>query len=274
MKRLAGGAFVDVVHGRKDKYTSVLFCGSGTICMDVCLNSLLPEGRTILIVDNGAYSSRGAEICEYYGLPHIRLRLPIDRPIDPEAVEAALRSHPDIGVVYTTHHETGTGVLNPVRELGALVHRYGGGLYRGHHLQLRHDPDRHRKDNIDFCMASAQKGIMGMTACPTLLGTWALIERSAAYPKRSYYCNLYLQYSFFETTGEMHFTRPFRWCMPPHRRSENILRRGIPQVGAASAGLRRHPQAGGARLPGSDPAGISVVAGCQRPVSRRSPLEF
>ena len=60
MKRLRE-ELVDVVHGRKDKYTSVLFCGSGTICMDVCLNSLLPEGRTILIVDNGAYSSRGAE---------------------------------------------------------------------------------------------------------------------------------------------------------------------------------------------------------------------
>ena len=207
MKRLRE-ELVDVVHGRKDKYTSVLFCGSGTICMDVCLNSLLPEGRTILIVDNGAYSSRGAEICEYYGLPHIRLRLPIDRPIDPEAVEAALRSHPDIGVVYTTHHETGTGVLNPVRELGALVHRYGGVFIVDTTSSYAMIPIDIERDNIDFCMASAQKGIMGMTGLSYVIGDRALIERSAAYPKRSYYCNLYLQYSFFETTGEMHFTPP------------------------------------------------------------------
>ena len=36
--------FVRIVHGDPGRYTSVLFCGSGTINMDVCLNSLLPEG--------------------------------------------------------------------------------------------------------------------------------------------------------------------------------------------------------------------------------------
>lgn len=35
-----------------------------------------------------------------------------------------------------------------------------------------------------------------------------MIEASKNYPKRSYYCNLYLQYDFFERTGEMHFTPP------------------------------------------------------------------
>ena len=53
---------VRIVHGDTDKYTSVLFCGSGTINIDVCMNSLLPEGKKILIVDNGAYSTRAVEI--------------------------------------------------------------------------------------------------------------------------------------------------------------------------------------------------------------------
>ena len=33
---------VKIVHGDEREYTAVLFCGSGTISMDVCLNSLLP----------------------------------------------------------------------------------------------------------------------------------------------------------------------------------------------------------------------------------------
>ena len=33
---------VKVVHGDSDKYTSVLFCGSGTFNIDICLTSLLP----------------------------------------------------------------------------------------------------------------------------------------------------------------------------------------------------------------------------------------
>ena len=64
------------------------------------------------------------------------------------------------------------------------------------------------KDNIDFCMASAQKGIGGMTGLSFIIGDRREIERSREYPKRSYYCNLYLQYEFFEKTGQMHFTPP------------------------------------------------------------------
>ena len=55
---------VKIVHGDLDKYTSVLFCGSGTINIDVCINSLLPEGKKVLVVNNGAYSTRAVEICQ------------------------------------------------------------------------------------------------------------------------------------------------------------------------------------------------------------------
>ena len=37
-----------IVHGTEEKYTAVLFCGSGTINIDICLNSLLPAGKKIL----------------------------------------------------------------------------------------------------------------------------------------------------------------------------------------------------------------------------------
>ena len=47
-----------------------------------------------------------------------------------------------------------------------------------------------------------------MTGLSFIVGNREMIEKSAGYPKRSYYCNLYLQYHFFETTGEMHFTPP------------------------------------------------------------------
>ena len=64
------------------------------------------------------------------------------------------------------------------------------------------------EDNIDFCMASAQKGLMAMTGLSFVIGRKDIIEKSKDYPKRSYYCNLYMQYDFFERTGEMHFTPP------------------------------------------------------------------
>lgn len=69
---------VKIVHGDLEKYTSVLFCGSGTINIDICINSLLPEGKKVLVINNGAYSSRAVEICQFYGLPHIDLKFPVE----------------------------------------------------------------------------------------------------------------------------------------------------------------------------------------------------
>ena len=53
---------VKIAHGVESKHTAVLFCGSGTINIDICLNSLLPEGKKILVINNGAYSSRAVPL--------------------------------------------------------------------------------------------------------------------------------------------------------------------------------------------------------------------
>lgn len=199
---------VKIVHGNPEKYTSVLFCGSGTINIDICINSLLPEGKKILVINNGAYSARAVEICQYYGLPHIDLKFPVDSLPDLNIIEKTLADDPDIALVHTTHNETGTGILNPIREIGAIVHKHNAVFTVDTTSTLAMRPIDIEKDNIDFCMASAQKGLMAMTGLSFIIGNRLIIEESAAYPKRSYYCNLFLQYDFFEKTGEMHFTPP------------------------------------------------------------------
>lgn len=197
-----------VVHAPEDEYTSVLFCGSGTINIDICINSLLPEGKKILVVNNGAYNSRAVEVCRMYHLPHINLQFSVYEQPRLEAVEKALRENPDIAVVYCCHHETGTGILNPIREIGALAHKHGAIFVSDTTSTLGMIPLDVVKDNVDFCMASAQKGLMAMSGLSFIIGRKKIIEASKDYPTRSYYCNLYLQYAYFEKTGEMHFTPP------------------------------------------------------------------
>ena len=199
---------VKIVHGDTDEYTAVLFTGSGTINIDVCMNSLLPEGKKVLVINNGAYSTRAVEICQYYGLDYINLEFPIDEIPDLSVVEQTLKSNPDIALVHTTHNETGTGILNPIRQIGAIAHKYGAVFSVDTTSTYAMRPIDVNKDNIDFCMASAQKGLMAMTGLSYIVGKREIIEKSKDYPKRSYYCNLYMQYDFFEKTGQMHFTPP------------------------------------------------------------------
>lgn len=250
-----------IVHAPEEQYTSVLFCGSGTLNIDVCLNSLLPAAKKILVINNGAYSTRAAEICNYYGLPHIDLRFPVNERPDLAIVEKTLKENPDIALVHTTHNETGTGILNPIREVGALAHKYGAIFTVDTTSTLAMRPINVIEDNIDFCMASAQKGLMAMTGLSFIIGKTDAIKASKDYPKRSYYCNLYLQYEYFEKTGEMHFTPPVqtiyatiqalkeyfeegeeaKWAR--HTRVFNAIHKGLDELGFKEA-IKREWQSG------------------------------
>lgn len=252
---------VKIVHGDLKEYTSVLFCGSGTICIDIALNSLLDKDKKAFVINNGSYSARAVEVCRAYGLPLIELKQPIDKTPDLEQIENVFKQNSDIGYVYVTFHETGSGLLNPVRKIGEIAHKYGAFLISDTTSAYAMIPINVYEDNIDFCMASAQKGIQGMTGLSYIVGRRSIIEKSKDFPVRSYYCNLYMQYEFFEKTGEMHFTPPVQTVYAArqalveyfeegetakwerHQRIMNAIREGIDRLGFKEA-LSRDVQAG------------------------------
>ncbi len=199
---------VKVVHGDPDKYTSVIFTGSGTVVQDVLVNSLVPDGKKICIVNNGAYSARMVEIAEYYHIPNINLEFPSTQLPELNVVRNAIEADKDIAVVATVHHETGTGVLNPIKEIGRIAHDNDCVFVVDTISTYGLLPIDIEESNIDFLMSSAQKGLAGMTGASWTVGRIDEIKRSQAYPTRSYYCNLFMQYDFFERIGEMHFTPP------------------------------------------------------------------
>ena len=253
---------VKIVHGDPKEYTAVLFCGSGTIGMDVALNSLLADGKKAFIINNGAYSGRACEIIRHYGLPLLELKQPLDTLPDLDLIERTLRENSrDIGYVYMTHHETGTGLLNPIRNVGALAHKYGTFFITDTTSSYAMIPINVYKDNVDFCMASAQKGITSMTGLSFVIGRRSLIESSKNFTTRSYYCNLFRQYEYFEKTGEMNFTPPVQtvyatkqalaeyWAegeaakWERHQRIIEAIRLGVDELGFKEA-LERRVQSG------------------------------
>ncbi|MEE3466951.1 MAG: 2-aminoethylphosphonate aminotransferase [Eubacterium sp.] len=244
---------VKIVHGDPETYTAVPFCGSGTICMDIVLNSLVPDSPDgtprALVIHNGAYSERACEILDAYHIPYVDWVQSLYKPPNLAELEHILTKKNDIAVVYATHHETGSGLLNPIREIGRIAHEHDAVFITDTTSSYAMIPIDIEKDNIDFCMASAQKGIQGMTGLSYIIGRTDLIEKSKQNPTRSYYCNLYLQYEFFEKTGQMHFTPPVqtiyaarqaldeyfaegeseKWSR--HQRIINAIRAGVDRLG-------------------------------------------
>ena len=208
LMRELGTDLLKVIHADPADWAAVLFCGSGTIAMDACVSSLVPANKKLLIVNNGAYSARATAMARAYSVPHIDLQFPINGLPDLAAVERTLDENPDIAAVYTTHQETGTGILNPLREIGALAHAHGAVMIADTISTYAMIPFTVDDMNIDVCMSSAQKGIQGMTGLSFVLAKKSALTAAKAYPVRSYYTNLVMQYEGFEQTGEMRFTPP------------------------------------------------------------------
>lgn len=199
--------FVRIVHGGDD-YVAIPFCGSGTLAMDACLNSLVGSNGKVLIIENGSFSRRAVGICDCYGIPFIRLRFPYDAPVDLEAVENILKDNPDVDVVYATHQETGTGILNPIRMIGSIAHKYNAISCFDTLSTYAIVPIDVKEDNIDFCMGASHKGVMSMAGLSWVIGKKIIVEKLKNYPRRSFYSNLFMQYLSLKDYGRMKFTPP------------------------------------------------------------------
>lgn len=103
--RLAGGG---------SEFAAVALAGSGTAAVEATLCSAIARDRAVLIVDNGVYGRRMVQIAEAHGIAADVIRLDSTSPVTPAAVEARLRARADASHVALVHHETTTGLLNPV----------------------------------------------------------------------------------------------------------------------------------------------------------------
>jgi 2-aminoethylphosphonate-pyruvate transaminase len=115
-------AFVD---GGAGGIETVLFGGSGTAADEVMISSCIPDGGKLLIVDNGAYGARFAQIAAACRLPAFDVYKSSGfAPLGAAALKTRLSDggYTHLAIVY---HETTTGLLNPVPEICRFCHERG-----------------------------------------------------------------------------------------------------------------------------------------------------
>ena len=208
MTREVMAGLTKVVTKNTADYETVLFAGSGTIIIDVATSSLVPDGKKILVINNGAYSQRAIDAATMARVPVVEVKFGLLESFDLAKIEEALKANPDVHMVYTTHQETATGIFNPVKEVGALAKKYGKIFTVDTISTLGVLPFDMEEENMDFVMASSQKGLNAYTGISWITGRRAEIEKTKDYKPRSYYTNLWRQYDFFKKNNQMHFTPP------------------------------------------------------------------
>jgi 2-aminoethylphosphonate-pyruvate transaminase len=179
--RLAGGR----------DWTAVLFAGSGTAAVEAAIAAAVPRDRALLVVDNGVYGDRMVRIARAHGIPAEVLTYDVVTPVDPADVERRLRRHPEISHVSLVHHETTTGLLNPVAEVARVAGRQDRRVLVDAMSSLFGEPLDLDATAIDFVMASANKCLGGLPGASFVLARRRAMDALAGQPPRSVYLDLY-----------------------------------------------------------------------------------
>jgi 2-aminoethylphosphonate-pyruvate transaminase len=93
------------------------------------------------------------------------------------------------------HHETTTGLLNPVMEVARVAARAGRRVLIDAMSSLFGEPLDVDADGVDFVMASANKCLQGVPGVAFVLARRSALEALAAQPPRSVYLDLHGHYA-------------------------------------------------------------------------------
>ncbi len=197
---------VKVVHG-EDEYVAALFTASGTGGLEAAITSAVPKGKKILVIDNGAYGARMANIASTFGIGVVLYKITYGDFPDLKAIESLLIDNPDVSHLAVVHHETTTGMLNPVQEICDLSRRYQVEVIVDCMSSYAGIPIDIRKWKAGYLISSSNKCIQGMPGMVFVIFKKALLE-DLKNQKRSFYFDIYSQFTGFEKTGQMQFTPP------------------------------------------------------------------
>lgn len=125
LTREINGRLVRVYREMASKFDAVMLTGSGTAAVEAMLASFAPQDATTLVVANGVYGERMASMLAAHGKPHRMVQSAWGEPMDIATVRAELEEQAGISHVVAVHHETTTGRLNDLRELGEICRASG-----------------------------------------------------------------------------------------------------------------------------------------------------
>lgn len=190
------------------EFSTILFGGSGTAAVESIITSVIPNDKTILIVNNGSYGQRIIDMSKRYKIKHIEFKSSPIKPIDLKRLEGVIKSNSDISHLAVIHNETTTGLLNNLDQLGELSKKYTVDLIVDAMSSYAALPIDMKRQNISFLAASSNKNIQGMAGVGFVIANQQKLKSLKTIQPRSFYLSLYEQYENFIKSKQMRFTPP------------------------------------------------------------------
>ena len=181
--------------------------GSGTFAVEAALGTLVPRNAKVLVPDNGSYCKRIVRILEYLDREAVVLSHGEQERADPARIDAALALDPSITHVAQVHCETGTGILNPLPEIAAVVANHRRALIIDAMSSYGAIPIDARILRFDAVIAASGKCLEGVPGMGFIIARRIALERSGG-NTYSLAMDLLDQWQYMQKTGQWRFTPP------------------------------------------------------------------
>jgi 2-aminoethylphosphonate-pyruvate transaminase len=226
-------------------YECVLMQGSGTFAIESVISSAIPRDGRLLVLINGAYGRRIAQMARVHGIAVEAVEVEENRKI----TAADFVVGKGVSHVAVVHCETTTGILNPIDEIGEKVAAAGVGYIVDAMSSFGAIPVNLAAAHIDFLISSANKCIEGVPGFGFALARSGPLE-AAKGRARTLSLDLHAQWEGLERDGQFRFTPPthallaFRQALREldaevgvegrgarYRRNHEILSQGMKELG-------------------------------------------
>jgi alanine-glyoxylate transaminase/serine-glyoxylate transaminase/serine-pyruvate transaminase len=217
----------------------LLMPGPGSGALDTGIGSLIPPGSSICVPRNGFFGERVQAIVEAYDIHAHVIEFEAGKPIDPELLRQKLaiwipeseawgRPMHAIAVV---HHETSTGVLNPLAEIAQVAKEFDIVLIVDAVASLGGVPVPVDELGIDICVTVPNKCLgapPGVAMMSVSERAWKLAENNPA--RHGWYHDLRTWAWFREHEKDWHpypTTLPTNVIVALNRALQRIFEEGI-----------------------------------------------
>jgi 2-aminoethylphosphonate-pyruvate transaminase len=214
------------VPGHEADYVAVLLTGSGTAAVESAILSCLPMGKRLLVLNNGVYGERISNMIGLHRLGVSELKSEWHIRPDPERLRLALRQHPEVHAVAMVHHETTTGLINPVKEIAEVVDSQNRVFVLDSVSGLGGEAIEIAGSHIYMVAGTAGKCIQGFPGVSFVLLRKGFLERMRAYPKRSWYLHL-THYIDEQGRGAVPFTPAVQLYYAFEEALDELLEEGV-----------------------------------------------
>jgi 2-aminoethylphosphonate-pyruvate transaminase len=209
-------------------YRIAFITGSGTAANEAVLASIGGGGPT-LVISNGEFGERLLAAARRYNPDVEELRFAWQEAIDLETVAEELerrRYH----LVVVVHHETSSGMLNPIAAIARLAHRHGALIAVDAISSVGAEVIAAEEWGIDVLTGASGKALSAMPGVGIVVVKGRVLEQSASRPAGPHYLNLHTHLDYMRDHVQTPNTPAVHVFVSLHASLEETTLQGVAQA--------------------------------------------